>query len=108
MSISRELKVEKWDEEVDGRLCEQSMERKLKLKGYSFTRYEFPPGMVFPDHSHNWTKKDSIVTGRFQFCMYGQTVTLEPGDMIDVPKKEVHNAAVKGSTPVVFYDATRT
>lgn len=90
-----DLKVEKWNEEKDGKLSESSLEQKLRRQGFKFIRYDFPPGMHFPDHSHG------------EFCMYGQTVILGPGDMIQVPQDRVHNATVVGKDFLVFYDATR-
>lgn len=47
-----DLKVEKWNEEKDGKLSESSLEQKLRRQGYKFIRYDFPPGMHFPDHTH--------------------------------------------------------
>ena len=64
--------------------------------------------MEFPDHTHSFPKKDSIVTGRFQLTMYGRSVELNPGDMVHVPKDTVHSARVVGQSSVVFYDATKT
>lgn len=102
-----DLKVEKWDEEKDGKLSESSLEQKLRRQGYKFIRYDFPPGMHFPDHTHGVSKKDAILRGQMKFCMYGQTVILGPGDMIQVPQDRVHNATVVGKDFLVFYDATR-
>ena len=86
------LQVEKWNTETDGPLNEASMRR--KLKGYSCIKYTFPPGTDFPDHTHNVSKKDSIIAGQFRFAMKGREVILQPGDMIEVPAGVVHNASV--------------
>ncbi|KAK3587282.1 hypothetical protein CHS0354_034435 [Potamilus streckersoni] len=102
-----QLKIEKWDTVRDGALTEENMKKKLHSQGYNFIMYEFGPGTNFPDHTHSVSKKDSILSGRFQFGMYGQSVVLEPGDMIQVPKNTVHNAKVVGSQPVIFFDATK-
>lgn len=105
--MSSKIKVEKWDQSVDGILTVESMEKKLRKQGYHCTQYEFSPGTNFPDHTHSISKKDSIVTGRFRFSMYGETVVLQPGDMVEVPKGTVHNAQVEGNESVIFFDATR-
>ena len=78
------LEVEKWVKSKDGPLSVQNMEKKLRSQGYSFTKYTFSPGTDFPDHTHGYEKKDSIVTGKFWFRMYGKEVVLEPGDMMVV------------------------
>ena len=95
------LQVEKWNTEIDGPLNEASMRRKLKSQGYSCIKYTFPPGTDFPDHTHNVSKKDSIIAGQFRFAMKGGEVILQPGDMIEVP------AVPAGSESVVFFDATK-
>ena len=106
-SMMSELQVEKWNTETDGPLNEASMRRKLKSQGYSCIKYTFPPGTDFPDHTHNVSKKDSIIAGQFRFAMKGREVILQPGDMIEVPAGVVHNASVIGSESVVFFDATK-
>ena len=106
--MGSKLKVEKWNSDSDGQLCLENMEKKLSEQGYSFTQYEFPPGTNFPNHTHGISKKDSIISGRFQFSMFGETVVLEPGDMVEEPLNTVHNAKVVGNSNVVFYDATVT
>ncbi|XP_076452774.1 uncharacterized protein LOC143288306 isoform X2 [Babylonia areolata] len=100
------LTVEKWDTAKDGPLSEDSLKRKLEKQGYKYMCYTFCPGTDFPDHTHSVSKKDAILTGRFEFGMYGQTVVLEPGDMVEVPSNTVHNARVLGTEQVVFFDAT--
>ena len=103
-----ELKVEHWNNESDGPLNENNMRDKLKSQGYSCTRYTFPPGANFPNHTHSITKKDSIISGQFRFAMFGKEVILQPGDMVVVPAGVVHNASVVGKEPVVFFDATKS
>lgn len=105
--MSGKIKIEKWDQSVDGNLSVEAMENKLRRQGYHCTQYEFSPGTNFPDHTHGISKKDSIVTGQFQFSMFGETVVLQPGDMVEVPKNTVHNARVVGTKSVIFFDATK-
>ncbi|XP_052799349.1 uncharacterized protein LOC128230963 [Mya arenaria] len=105
--MERKIKVEKWNEQEDGQLCVENMEKKLRKQGFSCTMYEFSPGTTFPDHTHEISKKDSIVTGQFQFSMYGKTIVMQPGEMIEVPKNTVHNAKVVGNQTVTFFDATK-
>ncbi|KAH3777506.1 hypothetical protein DPMN_178953 [Dreissena polymorpha] len=91
----------------DGPLTIENMEKKLCKLGYTCTMYKFPPGTNFPDHTHSITKKDSILMGKFQFSMYGETVVMQPGDMIEVPKNTVHSAKVVGNETVTFFDASQ-
>ena len=100
-----EPKIEHWDETKDGVLNATNMVNKLEKDGYSCSQYTFTPGTYFPDHSHDVSKKDAIVTGEFQFTMNGKTIVLHPGDTVEVPKGTIHNAEVVGKEAVVFIDA---
>merc|ERR1712062_106088 len=108
MENTKMIHVEKWDKGIDGEINEHNMENKLKKQGYKFTKYTFPPGCDFPDHTHDVSKKDAITSGKFRFSMHGQTVVMEPGDMVEVPKNTVHNAGVVGNSRVTFYDSTKS
>ena len=90
------IKVEHWNEEQDGELSEQAMQAKLEALGYSCSIYHYPAGTYFPDHTHEVDKIDGVLSGRFLIGMSGQSVTLEAGDCIHVPKGAVHNAEVSG------------
>ena len=106
--MSGKLQIEEWRSETDGPLNEDNMKRKLKSQGYNSIIYKFSPGTDFPDHTHSYTKKDSIITGRFRLTMYGQDVILKPGDMVEIPANTVHSACVVGSENVIFFDASKT
>ncbi|EDO38681.1 predicted protein [Nematostella vectensis] len=107
MSTTGKFQVESWDEERDGQLNEHNLKKKLHDQGYSFLRYTFPSGTDFPNHTHSYEKKDSILTGQFRFAMFGQEVVLKPGDMVVVPANVVHSASVVGQDDVVFFDASK-
>ena len=101
------MQLEHWNEAVDGPLSEAAMRRKLEALGYSVTRYVYPPGTVFPDHTHAVDKIDGVLSGRFRMTMDGRSVVLEAGDLRHVPAGAVHSAEVVGSAPVVSLDAIR-
>lgn len=99
--------VERWDEEQDGPLSESSMRRKLESRGYRVSRYVYPPGTSFPDHTHAVDKIDGVLAGRFRMRMGDADVVLEAGDCLAVPRGAVHSAEVVGDDPVVSLDAVR-
>lgn len=101
------MKVERWQPEVDGPLSEQAMRRKLEQRGYRVNCYTYPPGTHFPEHTHNIDKMDAVLAGRFRMSMGGQTVILEPGNCLAVPRGTPHSAEVVGDEPVVSLDATK-
>src|SRR5262245_20054049 len=104
---SQSVTVEHWNSEADGQLTERALRRKLEQRGYSVSRYVYPPGTVFSSHTHSVDKLDAVVAGRFRMTMHGQEVVLEAGDCLAVPRGTVHSAAVVGDEAVVSLDATR-
>jgi quercetin dioxygenase-like cupin family protein len=101
------LTVEHWDSDTDGELSEAALRSKLEQRGYIVTRYVYPPGTCFPEHVHDVEKTDAVLSGRFLMSMAGQSVVLEAGDALLVPKGEVHSAEVVGQEPVISLDAVR-
>jgi len=101
------MKIERWDGAAHGPLSEERMRRHLTARGYEVTRYVYPPGTRFPEHSHSVDKIDAVVAGRFRMVMAGGSVVLQAGDSLEVPRGVVHSAEVVGDEPVVSLDAVR-
>lgn len=99
--------IELWNAERDGPLTEAALCRKLEARGYEVSRYVYPPGTVFPGHSHSVDKIDAVLSGRLRMTMAGHEFVLGPGDCLAVPKGVRHAAAVVGDEPVVSLDAVR-
>jgi quercetin dioxygenase-like cupin family protein len=99
--------VEHWDERRDGPLNTSALRSRLEGRGYHVSRYVYPPGTVFPEHTHSVDKIDAVVSGRFRMTLNGRAVVLEAGDCITVPRGTPHSAEVVGAEPVVSLDATR-
>jgi quercetin dioxygenase-like cupin family protein len=97
--------VERWNTEADGPLSEGALRSKLEARGYSVSRYVYPPGTYFAPHSHGVDKIDAVVSGRFRMSMEDRTVVLEAGDCLAVPRGVVHSAEVVGDQSVVSLDA---
>jgi quercetin dioxygenase-like cupin family protein len=75
--------------------------------GYEVSRYVYPPGTYYPDHSHGIDKMDAVVSGRFRMVVEGRELILEAGDALAVPRGIVHSAEVVGEEPVVSLDGTK-
>lgn len=99
--------MERWDAERDGPLSEASLRAKLEARGYRVSRYVYPPGTAFPDHTHAIDKIDGVLSGRFRMTTPDGAVVLEAGDCLAVPRGTVHAAEVVGDEDVVSLDATR-
>ena len=105
--MSAGVRVEAWNPDADGVLTEETLRAKLARKGYRVARYVYPPGTVFPEHTHAVDKIDAVVSGRFRLTLEGESVVLEAGDAVAVPRGAVHSAEVVGDEPVVSLDAVR-
>jgi len=101
------MSVHRWDPQTDGELSEKTLRRKLEAQGYSVTRYVYPPGTHFPEHTHAVDKVDAVVAGRFELIVAGTRMILCPGDWIAVPRGVPHTATVVGEAPVVSLDAVK-
>ena len=103
-----DMQVEHWNPEIDGPLSEDALRQKLSGHGYDVTRYVYPPGTHFSDHTHEIDKLDAVLSGRFRMTLGGQSVVLQAGDCLFVPRGAMHSAEVLGEEPVVSLDATRS
>ena len=101
------MAVHHWNAALDGELSERALRAKLETLGYRVARYVYPPGTVFPDHTHGVDKIDAVVSGRFRLVIGGHLALLGPGDWVDVPRGAVHSAVVQGDEPVVSFDAIK-
>lgn len=100
------LRREKWNPGW-GPLSEAAMRQRLETEGYSVSRYVYPPGTSFSEHSHGVDKKDTVLAGRLRITAEGREFVLEAGDMIEIPARMLHTADVVGTEAVVSLDATR-
>ncbi len=101
------MPIHHWNETLDGAFSADSMQRKLEQMGYVVARYTYPPGTTFPEHVHEASKIDAVVSGRFRLVVAGHLTVLGPGDWIEIPRGTRHAAAVVGDEPVVSLDAVR-
>lgn len=86
---------------------ESTMFRRLEAMGYRCTRYIYPPGTVFPDHSHATDKIDAVLSGCLRITSGAEQVDLGPGDFILIPKGLVHRAEVVSDEAVVSLDGVK-
>ena len=100
------IRVEKWNADQDGPLTEEAMRDRFEAVGFNVSRYVYPPGTYFPDHTHDIDKIDGVLSGRFRIRVLGESFVLEAGDSLRIPNGTVHSAEVLGDEPVVSLDAT--
>jgi quercetin dioxygenase-like cupin family protein len=101
------MSVHRWNPHTDGQLTENALRKKLEAEGYSVSRYVYPPGTHFPEHTHGVDKIDAVLSGQFELVVSGERVALGAGDWVAVPRGAPHTATVVGNEPVVSLDAVK-
>ena len=101
------MQIEKWDNKY-GELNQSNASKLLKAEGYNVNVYEYSPGTIFSDHTHNHDKKDMVLSGTFLIRVNKQDYILKAGDMLEIPAGTVHYAEVIGNETVLSIDATRS
>jgi quercetin dioxygenase-like cupin family protein len=96
-----------WNGAEDGELSLEAMRRKLEALGCTVDVYTYPPGTVFPPHTHTVDKIDGVLSGRFEMRMESKALVLQAGDMLAVPGGVMHSARVVGDEPVVSLDGIK-
>lgn len=101
------MKICHWDQEMDGPLTAESACTRFQDMGYACACYTYPPGTVFPAHTHERDKIDLVLKGRFLIGMDGREYTLREGDYVVIPRGTRHRAAVIGEEEVISIDAEK-
>jgi len=102
-----DVSVQRWSPSTHGELTEKALRERLEAEGYSVSRYVYPPGTHFPEHTHGVDKIDAVLSGRFELVLAGERAVLGPGDWIAVPRGVRHSATVVGNEAVVSLDAVK-
>ena len=98
------MKVTKWDAKKDGAVTAESMGHKLRSKGYQFMQHTYEAGTVLQEHAHAEPRKCAIISGELKITMSSSEMTLQAGDILDVPVGVEHTEAVVGNKPVVILE----
>lgn len=102
------MNVYQWTIKTDGPLTETGLTNKLEQMGYVCTLYTYPKGTFFPAHTHETDKIDAVLKGQFKISMTGESVILNAGEYVIIPKGTIHSAEVIGEESVVSIDAVKS
>jgi len=99
------IQVERWNRDITA--SETVVRKMLESMGYRCSRYEYPPGSVFEEHSHGCDKLDAVLSGCLRLTSEGQSYDLHAGDYAYIPRGVVHRAEVIGNATVVSLDGVK-
>jgi quercetin dioxygenase-like cupin family protein len=89
-----------------GKPSEQAVLQKFTDEGLEPYWWSNAPLDVYPPHDHPYHKVLYVLFGSITFGVGGQTLTLGPGDRLDLPPGIVHTAEV-GEAGVVCLEARK-
>ncbi|WP_158089364.1 cupin domain-containing protein [Magnetofaba australis] len=79
----------------------------LQRRGYAPSRYDYPPGCHFAEHTHPYEKIVVALSGRFALTLGGETLILESLQGVRVPAGARHAAWTVGEQTVRSLDAAK-
>ena len=62
-----------------------------RARGYSCGTFVDPPGRRWEDFVHHCNELVTVIEGRLEMEVAGETVTVEPGDEVFIPKGALHS-----------------
>ena len=78
--------------------------RDWQARGYSCGTFVDPPGQRWEDFVHDCNELVTVVEGRLEMEVAGQTMTVEPGDEVFIPKGARHSVRnIHDGTSVWLY-----
>ena len=105
MPNTDQIQLQRWN--GPSFLSETLMREKLESQGFRCSRLDYPPGTVFPEHSHEVDKIDAVLTGKFRVTIGERQFDLMPGDALYIPRHVTHKAEVIGDETVTSLDGVK-
>ncbi len=62
-----------------------------RARGYSCSAFVDPPGRCWEDFVHDCNELVTVVEGRLEMVVAGETVSAEPGDEVFIPEGARHS-----------------
>lgn len=104
--MSNKVAVKKWSQ--DGPPTEEAVKALMAKEGVQPYRWSNEPGDIYDAHTHDFHKIIYVIDGSITFNLTddGESVTLHPGDRMDLVGGTVHQAVV-GPDGVVCLEGHR-
>ena len=90
-----------------GPVDQETVAAEWQSRGYSCHIFIDPPGQAWNDFVHGTNELVTVISGRLQLDIAGDTVVAEPGDEVFIPRGAVHSVRNihRGTTRWLFgYD----
>lgn len=102
------LKVERWNPQLEGSLTLDGMQHKLAIAGYRGQTKQFLPGETIRDRRTALDIVNAVVEGELKITLDGESRMLRAGDCAFIPRGQVTSVEVLSKTRVVCIEASRS
>jgi diguanylate cyclase (GGDEF)-like protein len=100
------IRLERWNEQADGPLTEEALERKLMTWGIAPRQQTHQPAIAILDQSTDQECIHAVLRGQLRITIEGQSMALNPGDCVFIPTGTTYSSEVVGNEPVFAFDST--
>lgn len=97
-----QLRKYRWSRHYES--AEEELHGHLASRGITAERWTAEAGQVFAPHSHPRDKQLFCAEGSITLAVAGKSISLQPGDALDLPAGTVHEA-VAGLAGTVCYES---
>lgn len=70
---------------------QETVAQDWRARGYSCQEFIDPPGQQWNDFVHRTNEVVTVIDGRLQLDVNGETIAAEPGDEVFIPRGAVHS-----------------
>ncbi|NUR53333.1 MAG: cupin domain-containing protein [Acidobacteria bacterium] len=101
----RLMRIERWDQRLDGVFTPLALQQKLDALGYVVSTCDWAAGTVIPEDVQEHERVGAVAAGLLKFTVDGESAILIAGDIVFVPRGAVRRIEVVGAAPAQCLDA---
>ncbi len=102
------VRVDRWDTNIEGPLSVDGMVRKLSILGYKSERKAIKPGDYLADESFNSDIGIAALSGQLKITVDGEAILLKHGDIMLIPAGTPRSMEVEGKKESHYLDCVKT
>ncbi len=104
-TVSRRLRVERWDARRDGPMTARALEDKITALGYRLLPLCDPQGAIVSARVHPLDRAVAVLAGLLKVTIEGESAILTVGDIGFVPAGCTRRVEPLGTSPILCVEA---